>query len=34
MAEAQRLGVEQSVKVLEEGKTLRVGAHRLELAGI
>jgi L-ascorbate metabolism protein UlaG (beta-lactamase superfamily) len=34
MAEAQRLGVEQSVKVLEEGKTLRVGAQRFELAGI
>jgi L-ascorbate metabolism protein UlaG (beta-lactamase superfamily) len=34
MAEAQRLGVEHSVRVLEEGKTLRVGAHRFELAGI
>src|SRR5271170_58241 len=34
MAEAQRLGVERSVRVLEEGKTLRVGAHRFELAGI
>jgi L-ascorbate metabolism protein UlaG (beta-lactamase superfamily) len=34
MAEAQRLGVERNVRVLEEGKTLRVGAHRFELAGI
>jgi L-ascorbate metabolism protein UlaG (beta-lactamase superfamily) len=34
MAEAQRLGVERNVRVLEEGKTFRVGAHHLELAGI
>jgi L-ascorbate metabolism protein UlaG (beta-lactamase superfamily) len=34
MAEAQRLGVERNVRLLEEGKTLRVGTHRFELAGI
>jgi L-ascorbate metabolism protein UlaG (beta-lactamase superfamily) len=34
MAEAQRLGIERSVRVLQEGKTLRVKANRFELAGI
>ncbi len=34
MAEAQRLGVERNVRVLQEGKTLRVKANRLGLANI
>ncbi len=34
MAEAERLGVEHCVRLLGEGETMRVGAHRLQLAGI